>query len=144
MALLLEFDACTLHRFRRALFALHQAATRKQTIFRFAVLFAPAQRAVTQALQSASMETLARPTTEQTVDDVMRRWPSTIHVFIEFRMHCVGCPIATFHSVEEACREHGIDLATFLRSLHRAVQASAVQVPVEADLDWPSARANSP
>ena len=85
------------------------------------------------------MRKLAFPTTEQTVDDVMRRWPSTIRVFIEFRMHCVGCPIATFHSVEEACSEHGIDLEAFLRSLHRAVQ-----VPVEAGLDWPSASANSP
>jgi hybrid cluster-associated redox disulfide protein len=104
-----------------------------------AALFAPAQRAVTRTLQSASMKKLAFPTTEQTVDDVMRRWPSTIRVFIEFRMHCVGCPIATFHSVEEACSEHGIDLEAFLRSLHRAVQ-----VPVEAGLDWPSASANSP
>ena len=90
------------------------------------------------------MKKFAFPTTEQTVDDVMRRWPSTIRVFIEFRMHCVGCPIATFHSVEEACGEHGIDLETFLRSLHGAVQASAVQVPVEAGRDWPSARANNP
>jgi hybrid cluster-associated redox disulfide protein len=27
-------------------------------------------------------------------------------VFLDFRMRCVGCPIATFHSVDEACDEH--------------------------------------
>ena len=93
-----------------ALFALQQFTVRCETICEIAVLFAPAQRAVTRGLQTGSMKKLAFPTTEQTVDDVMRRWPSTIRVFLDFRMHCVGCPIATFHSVEEACSEHGIDL----------------------------------
>ena len=48
-------------------------------------------------------------TADMMVDDVMRRWPATIRVFLDFRMGCVGCPIATFHSVDEACREHSID-----------------------------------
>jgi hybrid cluster-associated redox disulfide protein len=52
------------------------------------------------------------------VDDVMRGAPKTIRVFIEHRMGCVGCPIATFHTVEDACREHGIDRDAFLRALH--------------------------
>ena len=69
------------------------------------------------------MKRTALPTTELTVDEVMRRWPSTIRVFLDFHMHCVGCPIATFHSVDEASREHGIDLVMFLSSLRRAAQA---------------------
>jgi hybrid cluster-associated redox disulfide protein len=115
-----------------------------ETISGIAALFAPAQRSVTRGLQTGSMKKLAFPTTEQTVDDVMRRWPATIRVFIDFRMHCIGCPIATFHTVEDACSEHGIDLETFLRSLQVVVQNLAVQVPVAADFDWPSASANSP
>jgi hybrid cluster-associated redox disulfide protein len=51
------------------------------------------------------------------VDDVMRRRPATIRVFLDFKMNCVGCPIASFHSVEEACEEHGIDIATLLAAL---------------------------
>ena len=38
------------------------------------------------------------------VDDIMRRAPHTIRVFLAFRMACVGCPIATFHTVDDACR----------------------------------------
>ena len=41
----------------------------------------------------------------QFVDDVMRRWPATIRVFLNYRMRCVGCPIACFHTIEDACRE---------------------------------------
>ncbi len=51
------------------------------------------------------------------VDDIMRAAPHTIRVFLEFRMSCVGCPIACFHTVDDACREHGIDRDKFLEAL---------------------------
>ena len=51
------------------------------------------------------------------VDDVMRQAPPTIRVFLDFRMGCVGCPIACFHTVEDACREHGVDLGGFIAAL---------------------------
>jgi hybrid cluster-associated redox disulfide protein len=58
------------------------------------------------------------------VDDVMRRSPPTIRVFLEFKMGCVGCPIACFHTVDDACREHGVDHDAFLDAL-RSVAAMA-------------------
>ncbi len=51
------------------------------------------------------------------VDDIMRAAPHTIRVFLEFKMSCVGCPIACFHTVDDACREHGIDRDRFLEAL---------------------------
>lgn len=61
------------------------------------------------------------------VDDVMRREPATIRVFLDFKLACVGCPIATFHTVDDACREHGIDRQAFMGALVRAtVKAPAV------------------
>jgi hybrid cluster-associated redox disulfide protein len=90
------------------------------------------------------MKKIALLTTELTVDDVMRQWPSTIRVFLDFNMHCVGCPIATFHSVEEACREHGMDLAAFFRRLQAAVRSSQMPVQLDTDRDCPSASANNP
>ena len=62
------------------------------------------------------------PTPDMTVDQVMNHWPASIRVFIDFRMGCVGCPIATFHSVDEASREHEIDPDAFLLALRAAVQ----------------------
>ena len=59
-----------------------------------------------------------------TVDEVMRRWPATIRVFLDFRMGCVGCPIAGFHTVEDACREHACDPADFLSALRAAAANS--------------------
>ena len=64
---------------------------------------------------------------KMTVDEVMRRWPATIRVFLDFHMNCVGCPIAEFHTVEDACREHGTVPGDFLSTL-RAYAATGLAV----------------
>lgn len=61
------------------------------------------------------------------VDDVMRRWPATIRVFLDHRMGCVGCPIASFHAVGEAAREHHLDPDALLLELRTAVVTQAAQ-----------------
>lgn len=60
------------------------------------------------------------------VDDVMRRWPATIRVFLQFKFLCVGCPIACFHTVSQACREHHTDEPTFLAALHEALAEDTI------------------
>jgi hybrid cluster-associated redox disulfide protein len=58
------------------------------------------------------------------VGEVMTARPATIRVFLDFRMGCVGCPISAFHTVDNACNEHGVDRDEFLAALH--VVANAV------------------
>jgi hybrid cluster-associated redox disulfide protein len=70
----------------------------------------------------------------QLVDDVMRRWPMTIRAFLTHKMHCVGCPIACFHTLADACREHGADQAEFLADLRVII----AQAPVPAIRDEPA------
>jgi len=62
----------------------------------------------------------------QLVDDVMRQWPETIRVFLNHKMRCVGCPIGCFHTVDDACREHGADPALFLTDLRAAVAEAEI------------------
>lgn len=58
------------------------------------------------------------------VDEVMRENPRTIAVFLTHRMRCVGCPIGTFHTVADACREHAVDLEVFLARLRSVTHNS--------------------
>ncbi|RUM97815.1 DUF1858 domain-containing protein [Pseudaminobacter arsenicus] len=60
------------------------------------------------------------------MDQVMREWPATIGVILGHGMLCVGCPIAAFHTVADAAREHDIPEAGLLRDL-RAVGIKQVQ-----------------
>lgn len=54
---------------------------------------------------------------DSSVNEVMSGWPATIRVFLDFRMGCVGCPIARFHTVDDACYEHGIDRDALMNAL---------------------------
>ena len=54
------------------------------------------------------------------VGEVMNARPATIRIFLDFRMGCVGCPIAAFHTVDDACKEHGVDRDEFLAALRAA------------------------
>ena len=61
-----------------------------------------------------------------TVDEIMRRWPSTIRVFIHYRMLCIGCPIGIFHTVADACDAHRVDLKPFSEELLEAMRSDPV------------------
>ena len=67
---------------------------------------------------------MAAVTPDLLVDDVMRRWPATIRVFLDQHFMCVGCPIGCFHSVEQACREHAADLGLILDALNAAARGA--------------------
>jgi hybrid cluster-associated redox disulfide protein len=38
------------------------------------------------------------------VEEILDRIPLAAQVFVGRRMHCVGCPIARFETLAEACR----------------------------------------
>lgn len=59
---------------------------------------------------------------EMTVDEIMRRWPTTIRVVMRHHMLCVGCPIGIFHTVVDACQAHRIDAESFSAELLEAMQ----------------------
>lgn len=56
-----------------------------------------------------------------TMDQIMAEWPATIRVLLRYQMLCVGCPIAGFHTVVDAAREHHADLDEFEKSLIKAI-----------------------
>ncbi|NRC56320.1 DUF1858 domain-containing protein [Neoaquamicrobium sediminum] len=58
---------------------------------------------------------------DMTVDEIMRRWPATIRVFIRHRMLCIGCPIGVFHNLTDACDAHRLDEETVSRELLAAM-----------------------
>lgn len=56
-----------------------------------------------------------------TMDEIMRRWPATIRVILRHRLLCVGCPIAVFHTLEDAIREHEVEGERLRADLRRAI-----------------------
>jgi hybrid cluster-associated redox disulfide protein len=62
---------------------------------------------------------------DMTVDEIMRRWPATIRVFIRHKMLCIGCPIGIFHTIQDACEAHRLDEQTFSHEILAAMQDDA-------------------
>lgn len=60
------------------------------------------------------------------VDEIMRRWPATIAVMLRHSMLCVGCPIGPFHTVTDACSEHGVDEAAFVQELLATIRGETI------------------
>lgn len=56
--------------------------------------------------------------------EIMRLWPAAISVVLRHRMLCVGCPVASFHSLSDACRDHGLDPSVVIEDIMREIGAA--------------------
>lgn len=61
---------------------------------------------------------------DRTLSDIMSAWPQTVKVFLRHGMHCVGCRVGPFHTIDDACLEYDLDEAAFLAELERAISSA--------------------
>ena len=59
------------------------------------------------------------------VSKILSDHPQTASVFFKFNMLCVGCLVAPFHTIEEACQEHDLDEISFRGDLTAAILAGS-------------------
>ncbi|SMX25306.1 DUF1858 domain-containing protein [Boseongicola aestuarii] len=59
------------------------------------------------------------------VATIMRQWPDTIPVFLEFKMLCVGCPFASFHTLASACDLHPVKRSRVSSRLEETITDAA-------------------
>jgi hybrid cluster-associated redox disulfide protein len=55
------------------------------------------------------------------VDTVMTRWPQTVRVFIDWQLHCIGCPIAGFHRLDDSAYEHGYQSSDLMQAVEAVI-----------------------
>jgi len=48
-------------------------------------------------------------TKQMSIGQVLNLDRGTAKIFMEFGMHCLGCPHATAESIQDACRVHSSD-----------------------------------
>ena len=61
---------------------------------------------------------MAQVTKDMTIAQVLQKNRGTASVFMRYGMHCLGCPIATGESLEEASAVHGIDVDELVKALN--------------------------
>ena len=60
---------------------------------------------------------------DQTVMEVIQKYPETIHVWIALKTDCVGCHLMRFCSLEYVAESYGMKLETLIENLEKAILA---------------------
>ncbi len=64
---------------------------------------------------------------ELTVQEIIRRWPGTVEVFIRHGMNCPGCDMAGFDEIGQAARTYGLAPEALAAELHAAMGVSVME-----------------
>ena len=60
---------------------------------------------------------------QMSIGEVLRIDRNVAPIFMEFGMHCLGCPHATAESIELACAAHGTDADALIAKLNEYFEA---------------------
>ena len=52
--------------------------------------------------------------------EVLQRFPQTMPVFAKYGMHCIGCAMSEFETIEQGAMAHGINVKKFVEDLNAA------------------------
>lgn len=73
-------------------------------------------------------------TASTTVADVLLRRPRAARILVNHRMHCVGCAIAPFETLKDACEIYGVSLRDLLAELNAATtETVSPEISVKSD-----------
>jgi hybrid cluster-associated redox disulfide protein len=61
---------------------------------------------------------MSKITKDMPISDVLRMDMASAPIFLEFGMHCIGCPMASAESIEAASAAHGIDADALVKKLN--------------------------
>ncbi len=56
-----------------------------------------------------------------TIGEVVRTYPQTVEILMDFGMGCVGCPASQAETLEQAAMVHGFDVDEIMEKLNEVV-----------------------
>ncbi len=56
---------------------------------------------------------------EMTIGEVLNIDRRTAPIFLSFGMHCLGCPVSTGESIQDAAAVHGVDAEKLVEELNK-------------------------
>jgi hybrid cluster-associated redox disulfide protein len=62
-------------------------------------------------------------TKDMTIEDVVTQYPESMMVFMKHGLHCVGCHVSAFESIEDGAIAHGINVDALVADLNKVVSS---------------------
>jgi hybrid cluster-associated redox disulfide protein len=57
------------------------------------------------------------------IEEVVKQYPETMMVFMKHGLHCVGCHVSAFESVEDGALAHGINVDALVDDLNKVISS---------------------
>lgn len=61
-------------------------------------------------------------TKDMSIGEAVAKYPNTIPVFMHNGLHCIGCAVANYESIEQGSAGHGIDVDKLVKELNSAAK----------------------
>ena len=62
-------------------------------------------------------------TKEMSIGEIVAKHPETASTFMEWGLHCYGCAVARYETLEQGAAAHGISVDDFVVALNKVVEA---------------------
>ena len=54
---------------------------------------------------------------DMTLGEVIQKYPEVVSIMLKYDLHCVGCHVAAYETLEQGALGHGMDKITFEKCL---------------------------
>jgi len=61
-------------------------------------------------------------TKEMTVDEILKKYPKTAVIFMNYGLHCAGCPLAQSETIEQLVKANMLDEKKLLEELNKLAE----------------------
>lgn len=61
-------------------------------------------------------------TKDMSFGEVLQKYPETAEVFMAHGMHCIGCIMAQFETIEQGAAAHNIDIKKLIDDLNKKIK----------------------
>lgn len=62
-------------------------------------------------------------TKDTKIEEVVEQYPETMMIFMKHGLHCVGCHVSAFESIEEGATMHGINVDALIEDLNKVISS---------------------
>ena len=57
------------------------------------------------------------------IEEIVTQYPETMMVFMKHGLHCVGCHVSSFESIEDGAIAHGINVDALVADLNKVISS---------------------
>jgi len=72
--------------------------------------------------QKAAAKATQKITPGMTLGEAIQQYPETAEVMFKHGLHCIGCHISAFETIEQGATAHGIDPKKLIQDMNKAVE----------------------